>query len=1164
MSIGLSQEVLVGVAIIIARENNASLKVSLPPENNSSSPRVPRIGIDESISDDCYTAESSYGSIPQLEASPRRYRTHGEDEFQYDVAGTSLGVPTFLNKTMEKDKKSARQTDQAPPKLPERTSKSGMHSSISPPPLPPKKQASYMPPITSSIVHDSKQEIKNDIISKYLEPSNIQPPIEDDIYDFPPDPTISGAGVLNQKDNKSCVTEILKTKPGITKSHNENETHKRKNTSKHGASMSENEPELPLVTVEELSKMSVMELNEKMMAGHLPSHLKGMSIFELVEYIARQMTCAKVTQATASANNDSDTPLADTNPNSSLGDTFNKTYNGMKPSFSDNFVSVNADNKRLEHEEASKEDDSSLRRYGIPSPINRFRTTDSIHSMSPGPPTTGARLDISDEEGNSGHPKTFDFPSATPSNHILEEEDCTSHPNGMKNFDTPETLKNKTRNDSSENRADKTSKSSSLVRQNSIESSQQENDDSQFDKYAAFRELELEDVQGWSATQSVGEDDEATNDDVLRMIPDNEDDTIGVDDGNHEEEVYLNGESKLSNSDDIVSDQEETKQPPVCSSEGSPSSRSDKSASVRNFNPPFEEDQIIDNYPEGRSNILQSSTFEENTVEVIHKRDSQIPICNVFDEQNEQQEEDTVDQGTEDFENEQEIDHQDCQKSEMTLSENKTPHVEDISKQELKEKFFSSTMDEPSSTRQWTTFDESEPWNSCVAGERRGRRGSFHSSENDSRKFAHFNEQPVGFSHRRPVDNNTNPHSVSKSAYSATLGRQPLGNRRQGASLSSAYYFNSPMEQQQQTFIHEHQRTIIASNGRTIKTNHYPNTTINDGDVDKMHLYFESRGIIPIDQKRILLKEHQHCETIPNDSSTIWPGSHYSSQNNTSLEEGRILSNDSRAVEERKCSRGTPNPFNDNFAPNIAQHDIHGANNIRAPHQQIPQTLHSSSALHMEEAYLQHVSPVYLHHHSGQHNQTLSDAEGFQYCENYSESPRSGFTSQAFRYVEGASHDSSNQDVSIYNVTNPQEHVMPQDENNSYHLNQQPNDITVSQTGSIGSQNEVLNTAGLESSSINDKMRIASLRSPSSHDMNNSTKSRNDDVFRIDQSSLENPTFKVHAKVIPNTLRSESTKLDSRNENIDGESDEFSMTKSDSINIFSIQSDPFDDEFFKF
>merc|ERR550539_1481940 len=191
----------------------------------------------------------------------------------------------------------------------------------------------------------------------------------------------------------------------------------------------------------------------------------------------------------------------------------------MKPSFSDNFVSVNADNKRLEHEEASKEDDTSLRRYGIPSPINRFRTTDSIHSMSPGPPTTGARLDISDEEGNAGHPKTFDFPSATPSNQILEEEDYTSHHNGMKNFDTPETLKNKTRNDSSENRTDKTSKTSSLVRQNSIESSQQENDDGQFDKYAAFRELELEDVQGWSATQSVGEDDEATNDDVLRMIP---------------------------------------------------------------------------------------------------------------------------------------------------------------------------------------------------------------------------------------------------------------------------------------------------------------------------------------------------------------------------------------------------------------------------------------------------------------------------------------------------------------------------------------------------------------------------------------------------------------------------------------------------------------------
>ena len=37
------------------------------------------------------------------------------------------------------------------------------------------------------------------------------------------------------------------------------------------------------------------------------------------------------------------------------------------------------------------------------------------------------------------------------------------------------------------------------MRQNSIESSQQENDEGQFDKYAAFRELELEDVQGDTA-----------------------------------------------------------------------------------------------------------------------------------------------------------------------------------------------------------------------------------------------------------------------------------------------------------------------------------------------------------------------------------------------------------------------------------------------------------------------------------------------------------------------------------------------------------------------------------------------------------------------------------------------------------------------------------------
>ena len=108
---------------------------------------------------------------------------------------------------------------------------------------------------------------------------------------------------------------------------------------------------------------------------------------------------------------------------------------------------------------------------------------------------------------------------------------------------------------------------------------------------------------------------------------------------------------------------------------------------------------------------------------------------------------------------------------------------------------------------------------------------------------------------------------------------------------------------------------------------------------------------------------------------------------------------------ERSDLRRTPNPFNDNFSPNVIHQNIHGAN---IPPQQIPQTLHSSSALHMEEAYLQQVSPIYLEHHSAQHSQ-LQDTDAFQCCENYSESPNSSSNFQAFRYVEGATMETENQ-----------------------------------------------------------------------------------------------------------------------------------------------------------
>ena len=257
----------------LTTDESSCLKVSLPPENHPSNnigvDIIPRIGMDDSTGDGTYT-ESSYGSIPQLEASPRRYRTHGEDEFQYDVTACSLGVPTFLNKTLEKDRKSTK-NGETPPKLPERTPKSGVHSSISPPPLPPKKQASHVVPTMSALVTESTEESKNttsnpeaDITSEF--------PAEDDIYDFPPEPTISGAGILNQKSDKTCVSEILKDK----RTKNRPMVPRQENSESGVGKDATNNNEMPMITVEELSKMSVMELNEKMMSGHFPSHLKGM------------------------------------------------------------------------------------------------------------------------------------------------------------------------------------------------------------------------------------------------------------------------------------------------------------------------------------------------------------------------------------------------------------------------------------------------------------------------------------------------------------------------------------------------------------------------------------------------------------------------------------------------------------------------------------------------------------------------------------------------------------------------------------------------------------------------------------------------------------------------------------------------------------------------
>ena len=115
--------------------------------------------------------------------------------------------------------------------------------------------------------------------------------------------------------------------------------------------------------------------------------------------------------------------------------------------------------------------------------------------------------------------------------------------------------------------------------------------------------------------------------------------------------------------------------------------------------------------------------------------------------------------------------------------------------------------------------------------------------------------------------------------------------------------------------------------------------------------------------------------------------------------------------------------------------------------------------------------------------------------------------------------------------------------------------------------NETPFSAGIEGR--NDSNMHSSVGSSVSHQNSGpmSFSKHEDEVFQVDRSSLENPTFKVHAKVIPNLTPRDSTNSNKNNDFQDtdaGDNEDCSIPKSDSINIFSIQSDPFDDVFFKF
>ena len=241
-----------------ARSGRSSntLRVALPPEDlcRAATARATSPGIN-------YQPSNNYGSILELEASPRRFRKQEIPDF-YTAAPDSL-MSSYQCGRYEGSEYDSLDSNipipsEPPPALPKRPPKlCSASASASPPPLPPKKQS-----VLSSSLRLTESEAGQE---------------NSDIYDFIHENTDSWAS---------------------------------------SAKVSQE------VAVADLVRMNVVELSQKMMEGKLPAHLSGMSLFELVEFISKQ------TKAEDTAR--SQDRLDQKEENSE-----------MKPSFSDNFVAQN-------------------------------------------------------------------------------------------------------------------------------------------------------------------------------------------------------------------------------------------------------------------------------------------------------------------------------------------------------------------------------------------------------------------------------------------------------------------------------------------------------------------------------------------------------------------------------------------------------------------------------------------------------------------------------------------------------------------------------------------------------------------------------------------------------------------------------------------------------
>ena len=326
------------------RISENSLRVALPPEDGSGRRRSVSPGGDQggggltthlsvSPSGGCdqggLNPHSSYGSILELEASPRRYRTselhelYSRSQDSPSCSSSRYGdcrdssVDSSLNIPMPAE---------PPPALPERPSKS---NSLSPPPLPPKKQLYNM--TMSSFVQANQ---------------NISGGGSNEVYQYIPGNSTDYAVNLRPDEMLTSKQQCYEAAPAAAAD---------------GLPGSLGQD----ISVSELVNMNVLELSQKLNEGKLPHHLSGMSLFELVDYIGKH----------AANSADSGGGGGHVQPGGGQRNTPDISGLSIKPAFSDSFVST-----------SSKPDLSSSSTYNASQICNRLGSLDTSAPTATNPP----------------------------------------------------------------------------------------------------------------------------------------------------------------------------------------------------------------------------------------------------------------------------------------------------------------------------------------------------------------------------------------------------------------------------------------------------------------------------------------------------------------------------------------------------------------------------------------------------------------------------------------------------------------------------------------------------------------------------------------------------------------------------------------------------------